>query len=233
MRAAPQIRGQSVPGMEDKKTSSSSDQNTIISSIQPHPGAHKRTSSVVEHHLGNNWCCTLPCYWFRTNTSLHKASLAVATLLVTSLLVTSPVLFLISAVPSSDVPPKDCRFLPDDSCLFPVSNSAAVTAILGPECSEPQCISAGARVAAALDTRADPCGDFQKYSCGRWKQDGGAYSLADMQRAVDLHLQELLKNVSGKFKNLELFYRSCVNVAASPVTLTPSEYAIWLIIYYF
>jgi hypothetical protein len=49
-----------------------------------------------------NWLCCLPCYWLRTNNSVHKASLTVATLVVMSLLVASPVIFLISSVPARE-----------------------------------------------------------------------------------------------------------------------------------
>lgn len=214
--------------MEDKKTSSSQtgDTSTQQPSGQDNAKPPTATPAVVEHHTSiGNWCCCAPCYWLRTNNSVHKASLTVATLLVTSLLVASPVLFLISAVPSSDVPPKDCRFLPDDSCLFAADgNSAAVAAILGPECSDPQCIAAAARVASALDNKADPCSDFQQFSCGKWKSGGGAHSLEDMQRAVDVHLQHLLENASGRFKNLAVFYKSCIEISKKPVNLTPSKY---------
>lgn len=231
--------------MEDKKTSSGSsgtasgsDAHTNINT-QQQPAAHhnnnnnnnnigggaKRASSVVENRSSGNWWCLWPWYWLRTNNSVHKASLAVATLLVTSLLVASPVLFLISAVPASDVPPKDCRFLPDDSCLYADGNTAGETAMLGPECGAAVCEEAAERVLAALDTRADPCTDFRRYSCGRWRADEGAHSLADMQRAVDMHLTQLLDKASGAFNNLRLFYKSCVNVKEKPVTLMPSEYS--------
>ena len=49
-----------------------------------------------------SWLCCVPCYWLRSNNSVHKASLTVATLVVTSLLVASPVLFLISSVPARE-----------------------------------------------------------------------------------------------------------------------------------
>ena len=57
-----------------------------------------------------SWLCCVPCYWLRTNNSVHKASLTVATLVVTSILVASPVLFLISSVPAREVDKvRDCH----------------------------------------------------------------------------------------------------------------------------
>ena len=49
-----------------------------------------------------SWLCCVPCYWLRTNNSVHKASLTVATLVVMALLVASPVIFLISSVPARE-----------------------------------------------------------------------------------------------------------------------------------
>lgn len=186
------------------------------------PIANVSAPTIVEHQ-GGSWLCCVPCYWLRSNNSVHKASLTVATLLVTSLLVASPVLFLISAVPASDTPPRDCRFLTDDGCLYTDGHSAAAAAMLGPECTEPDCLAASARVVASLDRKADPCSDFKKYSCGRWKAEGGGHSLTDMQAGVDLHLQQILVNSSGSFRKLGDFYRSCTKVSEKKINVEPSK----------
>lgn len=227
-------------GMDEKKTSASvavvepqnnnEPKTTTTTTANPPAANHPNQPSAVEHHQpGGSWLCCMPCYWLRRNNSVHKASLTVATLLVTSLLVASPVLFLISAVPASDVPPRDCRFLAtsaDDGCLYSLDggHAAASAAMLGPECSEHQCLAAAARVMTPLDRRVDPCTDFEKYSCGRWKPDGGGHSLVDMQAAVNQHIQNLLANSTGSFRKLGVFYNSCVRIAEKKIDLAPSKY---------
>lgn len=231
--------------MDDKKTQSQTTEAGTNNTTQNNENNNNNvtnTTSIVNNHnnnrtpvasnvaptnveqQGGNWLCCVPCYWLKSNNSVHKASLTVATLLVTSLLVASPVLFLISAVPASDVPPRDCRFLTEDGCLYSDGHSAAAAAILGPECTDPICLAASARVMSSLDIKADPCGDFQRYSCGRWKLDGGGHSLMDMQAGVYLHLQQILANSTGSYKKLGDFYRSCVKVSDKKINMEPSKF---------
>ncbi|GLH13892.1 Uncharacterized protein GBIM_18376 [Gryllus bimaculatus] len=67
----------------------------------PPPGGAQPAANAAPPEPGR-WLCCLPCYWLRSNHSVHQASLTVAMLLVTSLLVASPVLFLISSAPAGD-----------------------------------------------------------------------------------------------------------------------------------
>lgn len=241
-------------GMDEKKTSASSgsaagdaqsqaknNNNVPVDDAKPGDGPARANTAVampasagptLVEHSGGSWLCCVPCYWLRRNNSVHKASLTVATLLVTSLLVASPVLFLISAVPASETPSRDCRFLPSsnaDDCLYALDAAAhgagtlSLSAMLGPECTEPHCNSAAARIMTGLDRTADPCSDFRKYSCGRWRPETGGHSLGDLQAAVYMHLQLLLTNTTaGQYKKLGDFYRSCVKIGDRPVSMSPS-----------
>ncbi|XP_077300836.1 neprilysin-like 16 isoform X2 [Arctopsyche grandis] len=179
----------------------------------------------------------MPCYWLRTNSSVHKASLTVVTLLVTSLLVASPVLFLISSVPANEQPYRDCTIVvstsnrKEEEDCFAEKNLDAPISI----CDTSECKDIARRIQFSISWDHDPCRDFYKFACGGWSEShktrnrrlrpafGMDLSFTSIQTNVHLQIQQLLSMnaTSGRFKKLGKFYSSCLMSFNKPVDMSP------------
>ena len=62
---------------------------------------------------------------------------------------------------------------------------------LGPECQTPACKRFSERVLSAMDLSIDPCQDFHKFACGKYK---GKFSSNDLTSIMVANLKEILRD---------------------------------------
>ena len=101
------------------------------------------------------------------------------------------------------------------SSEFPSSTSPSNPP--GPVCQTPACLRFSKRVLAAMDPEMEPCQDFHKFACGKFKGDG---SFAELNNLFKNKMIEILKEPPKQTQDMWEQHMRCVIKAKTYCQIT-------------